>query len=81
MGDRKRAGFVLFTWELGEKDRRRRSFYHQLERILSGLPAGSWSKLGGSVYIVNRRYSHEFVALLERFEGPGLVWHKLKVKA
>ena len=71
---------VLFTWELREKARRRRWFYSRLERLLDEFPRGSWHKLGGSVYVVEEGRSRELEELLRCFEGPDLIWHRLKVE-
>ncbi len=78
---RKKVGPILFTWELREKAKRRRWFYFQLEHLLSNLSPRSWRKLGGSVYVVDEECSCEFERLLKRFEGPDLIWHRLRVEA
>jgi len=72
--------WILFTWELSKKSKQRRWFYTRLERIFLGLPSKSWRKLGGSVYIIERKYSHELEELLEYFEGPDLSWHTFEIK-
>jgi len=74
------VSWILFTWELRERARGRRWFYSQLEHLLSELPLKSWRKLGGSVYLVREENSGAFDELLRRFEGPDLIWHKLRVK-
>jgi len=72
--------WVLFTWELRKKSKQRRWFYTQLERVFLGLPPKSWRKIGGSVYIIERRHSHELEKLLEYFKGPDLSWHTFEIK-
>ncbi len=44
------------------------------------LPPKSWSKVGGSVYLVNDKYSHELRELLKRFEGPEFKWCEFRVE-
>lgn len=72
--------WVLFTWEIRKKAKWRRWFYSQLARVLSELSAKNWRKVGGSVYIVVEKHSHEFEELLERFKSPDLTWHKFEIK-
>jgi len=73
-------GSVLFTWELRERAKGRRWFYSQLKHLLSDLQPKSWRKLGGSVYLVREGDSGGFEELLRRFEGPDLIWYKLRVE-
>lgn len=73
--------WVLFTWELRDRARRKRWFYVNLKRVLEGLPPKSWSKVGGSVYLVSEIHSREFMDLLKRFEGPELKWQEFRVEA
>ena len=73
------TSWIVFTWELRKKSRQRRWFYTRLERILLGLPQGSWRKLGGSVYLVETQHSPKFEELLGQLDEPDLSWHKLKV--
>ena len=72
---------ILFTWELRDKARRKRWFYVNLKRVLEELPPKSWNKAGGSVYLVDEKYSHEFRELLKHFEGPELRWCEFRVEA
>jgi len=74
-----KTDWILFTWELCRKARGRRQFYARLEHIIAELPPGSWFKLGGSVYIVERQHSGAFRELLQHFENPGLKWCELTV--
>lgn len=74
------TGYVLFTWELRDKARRKRWFYINLKRVLLDLPPKSWDKVGGSVYLVNEKYSHELRKLLKRFEGSELRWYEFRVE-
>jgi hypothetical protein len=71
---------LVFTWELRDRARRKRWFYVNLKRLLDGLPPKSWSKVGGSVYLVDERYSREFRELLNDFEGPELIWCEFRVE-
>ena len=73
--------WVLFTWELRDKAKRKRWFYINLKRALEELPPKSWSKVGGSVYLVDERYSRGFRELLKRFKGPELKWHEFRIEA
>ncbi|PIU14435.1 MAG: hypothetical protein COT21_00690 [Hadesarchaea archaeon CG08_land_8_20_14_0_20_51_8] len=77
----KREKSVLFTWELRDKARRKRWFYINLKRTLEGLSPKSWSKVGGSVYLVDERHSREFRKLLKHFEGPELKWYEFRIGA
>jgi len=70
----------LFTWELRDKARRKRWFYVNLKRVLTGSPPRSWSKVGGSVYLLDEERSHELRKLLRRFEGPDLRWHEFRIE-
>jgi len=71
---------ILFTWELRDKAKRKRWFYVSLKRVLEELLPKSWNKVGGSVYLVDERYSREFRELLTHFEGPELSWCESEVK-
>ena len=71
---------ILFTWELRDRARGKRWFYVNLKRALGELPPRSWSKVGGSVYLVDDAYSREFRELLKRFEGPDLRWYEFKIE-
>lgn len=57
----------------------RRWFYANLRRLLDELPRNSWCKLGGSVYLVEKRYSVRFLMLLKKFEGPELTWYSFEI--
>ncbi|MEM1689701.1 MAG: hypothetical protein QXX33_01580 [Candidatus Hadarchaeales archaeon] len=70
---------ILFTWELKESSKSRRWFYANLRRLLDELPRNSWCKLGGSVYLVEKRYSVRFLMLLKKFEGPELTWYSFEI--
>lgn len=72
---------ILFTWELRNKAKRKRWFYVNLKRTLTGLPPKSWSKVGGSVYLVDKEHSGALRKLLKCFEGPDLQWREFKIKA
>lgn len=76
----RRTESILFTWELRDKAKRKRWFYVNLKRILEGLPPKSWSKVGGSVYLVDEEHSHDFRELLRRFEGPELRWYEFRLR-
>lgn len=71
---------ILFTWELRDRARRKRWFYVNLKRVLKELPPKSWSKVGGSVYLVDDVQSNEFRDLLKHFEGPDLRWYEFKIE-
>ena len=73
--------WVLFTWELRDRARRKRWFYVNLRRVLDGLPSKSWNKVGGSVYLVSEVHSHGFRELLKCFEGPELTWREFRIEA
>lgn len=72
---------ILFTWELRDRARRKRWFYVNLKRILDELPPKSWTKVGGSVYLVDLNHSREFRELLKHFEGPELRWCEFEARA
>lgn len=73
--------WVLFTWEIQRKSRRRRWFYVQLRRTLRELSRKDWRKVGGSVYVIDKKHSCELRELLRRFDGPELEWQEFKVKS
>jgi hypothetical protein len=68
-------------WELRDKARRKWWFYVNLKRTLEEFSPNSWSKIGGSVYLVSERHSNEFRELLEHFEGPELKRYESKIEA
>jgi hypothetical protein len=72
--------WILFTWELRRRAKGRRWFYRRLEKLLGELERGSWIRIGGSVYLVEERYSGPVVELLKRFEGPDPRWFKFRVE-
>ncbi|MFN4132898.1 MAG: hypothetical protein ACK4GQ_00790, partial [Candidatus Hadarchaeales archaeon] len=39
----------------------------------------SWTKIGGSVYLVNSNNSSSFRKLLKEFEGPNLKWFEFEI--
>lgn len=47
--------WILFTWELRRKSRQRRWFYIQLKRTLLRLSRKDWRKVGGSVYLIDKK--------------------------
>jgi hypothetical protein len=78
---REQRALILFTWELRDRAKQKRWFYINLKRILEELPPKNWSKVGGSVYLLDDRYSHKLRKLLRRFEGPELKWYEFKSKS
>jgi hypothetical protein len=52
----------------------------QLQKLLRELKRESWIRIGGSVYLVEEKYSRSIVELLKRFEGPDLRWFKFRVE-
>jgi hypothetical protein len=74
-----KSEWVLFTWELRERSRRRRWFYVKLRRLLTSIPATEWARVGGSVYVVRRRHSWVFQELLKRFQGSELEWYRFEI--
>lgn len=76
---KRRTRSILFTWELRNNARRKRWFYVNLKRILTAVPSKSWTKVGGSVYLVDEEHSHELRDLLKLFEGPDLEWYEFRL--
>lgn len=64
---------ILFTWEISRNARGRRWFYEKLRKSISEVPEEGCEKIGGSVYIVEKKYEHKFERLLSEFNGPGFI--------
>ncbi|MFN4133199.1 MAG: hypothetical protein ACK4GQ_02385 [Candidatus Hadarchaeales archaeon] len=72
--------WILFTWELSRKAKGRRWFYRKLENLLDELPPKSWTKIGGSVYLISASNPSPFRKLLKEFEEPDLRWFEFKIR-
>jgi hypothetical protein len=71
---------VLFTWEISRNAKGRRWVYEKLGKLISEILEEGCEKIGGSVYIVEKKYEHEFEKMLSEFGGSGFIWHKFEFK-